>query len=375
MTRLKAHNYQSRITVIAVSIVSCLSGCGESDKLPAPTTQAPPAEAAVVTKQIGTAGSLTDMRDKNALMAEVERQVRKSTGGRTPTANDYAKYGAFLKHTNDFESAVIAAGLALKLDPNCAEAYLVRGAAMYYSTENLSEEQMKDLQKASKLMPTNAEAHRLLGNMYAARKEYKRSVDEFTIAIKLSQGDRDLFRHRAAAYSAIGQKEQALNDLDMFIKQKVNSPIGYHLKAGIFEGMHRDKDAIACYDNAIKYANSRDLDGILGLRKERGRLLAKYGNYKEAQQDFCSVLETDPDDEDAYSMRGDTYSMMGKYEDAIGDFTKAIEKSPSGYRRLNFEKRSRAYSKLGKLDLANADLEKAKQERERPAEEKIYELK
>lgn len=296
-------------------------------------------------------------------------------GGRPPTFQDYVNYAHQLKAANDFESSVIAATLALKLNPNSSDAYAIRASAKYYSTETVSDEPLKDMQMAARLDPKNPEAHRLLGMMYAAKKEYQRSADEFSQALKLGTIDRDIYRHRAAALSALDKKKEALADLDSFIQLKKQSPLGYRLKAGIYETMRDDKNALACYDKALQFADQSDHDGVLNLRKERGSLLAKLGKLKEARDDFTKVLETDSDDEDAWRMRGDVLMQLGKYKEAAQDYTKAVDKSPYGYARLSYEARSNAYKKLGEFNLASADLDKAKKEREKPAEEKIYEMK
>lgn len=376
MASLKVHNYQ-RTTMLLIVAACALAGCSAEQTSTTEKTQTAPIDNAVPDKKIGTAGSFDDMRDQKALFADIENHVSKASHGK-PTSNDYLAYAAELKNKRDFESSALAATQALKLAPNSGEAFLMRGTAMYYSTESLGgDEALHDVQMAAKLMPENGEAHRLLGSMYAAKKEFARAADEFSLAMKFKHvsGDRDLYRHRAAALHAIGRDEEALKDLDMFISLKPGSTMGYRLKAAALRGMHRDKDALECYDQAMRFSKDKDVDALLDLKKERGLLRSSFGRLKEAEEDFSSVIGTDPDDQDAFKMRGDVYCKMGKYDEAIRDYTTSIEKSPVGYRRGVFESRSRAYTKLGNIELANADKEKAKQEGNQPAEEKIYELK
>jgi tetratricopeptide (TPR) repeat protein len=80
---------------------------------------------------------------------------------------------------------------------------------------------------------------------------------------------------------------------------------------------------------------------------ERGKTLAKQGNYDEAIVEFKRAIELKPDYSNAYVRLGEVYRTQKKYDEAFQAFRSGIEKDPQssrGYVRL-----IKTYRDLGKL--------------------------
>lgn len=130
--------------------------------------------------------------------------------------------------------------------------------------------------------------------------------------------------------------------------------------SGIEHTANQEYDlAIADFTKAIeldpKYADAYNRRGAL------------YGNKKDndkAIADFTNAIELAPKLDTAYLNRGSLYLIKKDYESAIDDFTKVIELDPDSY--INYSIRSVAYGKMGRNDLANADLQKAKELQNKP---------
>ena len=71
------------------------------------------------------------------------------------------------------------------------------------------------------------------------------------------------------------------------------------------------------------------------------------------------MVQRNPNDPQAYNMRGSVFGQSGRNEDALTDFNKAISLDPN-YAQA-YANRALIYRQTGKLDLALADYNKALQ--------------
>ncbi|MBP0016201.1 MAG: tetratricopeptide repeat protein [Cyanobacteria bacterium SBLK] len=60
----------------------------------------------------------------------------------------------------------------------------------------------------------------------------------------------------------------------------------------------------------------------------RGYILGQIGRYKEAIADYNKIIKINPESEDAYNNRGLTLKEIGKYEEVIRDYNTAIKINP-----------------------------------------------
>ena len=74
---------------------------------------------------------------------------------------------------------------------------------------------------------------------------------------------------------------------------------------------------------------------------------------------LSSVVQRNPNDPQAYNMRGSVYGQSGRSQDALADFNKAIQLDPN-YAQA-YANRGLIYRQTGKFDLALADYNKALQ--------------
>jgi tetratricopeptide (TPR) repeat protein len=80
--------------------------------------------------------------------------------------------------------------------------------------------------------------------------------------------------------------------------------------------------------------------------------------YFQAIESYSQVLKLDPSNSIAYCFRGMDYDRLGKYDLAIADLTKAIQLEPTKYAILYY-RRGGVYEKMNKHDLAKADFDTA----------------
>ena len=119
-------------------------------------------------------------------------------------------------------------------------------------------------------------------------------------------------------------------------------------------------EAIAAFTKAIelvpKYADAYNRRGVAyNWKKDNDSAIA----------DFTKAIELEPNRVELYLNRGSIYFIeLQNYELAISDFTKAIELNPKN--DFFYRMRARSYDAVGRKDLADADLQKARELRSAP---------
>ena len=133
-----------------------------------------------------------------------------------------------------------------------------------------------------------ADAQTLLarGQTSLDRADYREAVECFSRAIALRPDVAAGYRARARAYRELGQRTDALNDLDRAIKLKTDD---------------------------------------LGLYLDRAELLLRQHSYDGAVADCDRLLAADPKSAQVLGLRGDCYAAAGESEKALADFTAAID--------------------------------------------------
>jgi Lipoprotein NlpI, contains TPR repeats len=82
----------------------------------------------------------------------------------------YANRCQALENSRKFDAAIADCSQALKLDPNMANAYNLRGFAYYAKGD--SDRALADYGTALRLAPDNAYAHAARGHIYLAKRDY-----------------------------------------------------------------------------------------------------------------------------------------------------------------------------------------------------------
>jgi len=105
-------------------------------------------------------------------------------------------------------------------------------------------------------------------------------------------------------------------------------------------------------------AYKRNIDNLSAAEWfERGFGLVISGNHTDAVKAFNKAIELNPQDAQAYNIRGITYGILGNYQQEIKDFDKAIELNPRDAQA--YYNRGVSYSNLGNRLQAIKDYNRA----------------
>ena len=218
-------------------------------------------------------------------------------------------------------------------------------------------------------MPGYSELEQTVGDCYLDMGKMPEAIRSFTKAITLNPIDPYNYYCRAVAYSQDGQYQKAIDDyyagdkhdgernrvIDELVRMCYGSYITpsreeRHLRCGNLQVKlkHFDK-AIGEFSTALQISPHYD-EAYLG----RAAAFTAIKNYVAAEKDYGTILKFNGEDERAYKDRGELYLLQGEPAKAIADFTRVIEIDPKESWRA-YDSRAKAYAKLGKTALAEAD--------------------
>jgi len=176
----------------------------------------------------------------------------------------------------------------------------------------------------------------LRGNLFLARSDYNRVIDDASKAIELDPtGDAVPYAYhiRAAALSGIGQFDRAIKDHNKSIELKPEYADAYYSRALSWVKKGNKQRALADFTKAIELKPE-----YASAYRDRGNVWMEKGDSDRALSDYNRAIELDSSDALAYYNRGNFYIKKGDYDLAIKDSEKAVALNPED---------SEAYANIG----------------------------
>jgi tetratricopeptide (TPR) repeat protein len=196
----------------------------------------------------------------------------------------------------------------------------------------------------------------------------------------------DCYLRRGMAYLEIGAPQKAEVDLRTALKLDPDLQSAHRALGELYHLGGRLDDALKEYGEAIK------LDPTYGMYYySRGLVRADKKDYQAAIVDYCEAIKLSPNKSRIYKSRAFSYSKINQFDKAIADYSKFLEEQPENYNAMlaraecysnahrfaealtkysefiksrphdarGYVARANVYKKLGKKDLAEADLKAA----------------
>ena len=141
---------------------------------------------------------------------------------------------------------------------------------------------------------TYALMHRTRGNAYLRIGDWKRGIDDLTMAINTALEGDQTYYGRGCAFGQLGQKDHALADFSKAIQLNPNNSDAYSNRGNLFyEGGEIDK-AIKDYNEAIRIDSS---NGFYYFN--RGLAFNRKHDWGKAKSDYERVIRLNPADSEA----------------------------------------------------------------------------
>ncbi|HTL70035.1 MAG TPA: tetratricopeptide repeat protein [Candidatus Eisenbacteria bacterium] len=252
---------------------------------------------------------------------------------------------------------------------------------------------ISDLDRITADQPQNAEAFFQRGNARLAQKDYPAALADYDLAIAADPRLVSAYAGKSLVYRTLGEYDKAVAESTRAVEAVPSSAVGYHSRARSFEEGGRYAEAEADYARAIERDKNDvkvylDLAGLYGRRSQprkaaelytivigrepsfmayygRANRLRELGKFREALADYSQCIKLAAASDrfvdkrynlpGSYSGRAIIYYQLGRYKEAVEDLTRSLKLVEESEALWN---RAAAYQKLGKDDLALADLDR-----------------
>ncbi len=169
-----------------------------------------------------------------------------------------------------------------------------------------------------------------LGNIWAIRNNFKKSLEEYTKSLSLDSTNLETYLDRAITYSRMGQYTLAIKDYNHAFKMdSMNEGILQNRAKALLEDVKDYPAAVSDYNRLIAI-DPRNIDYF----KNRGLALLNSGKPEEALNDFDKVINATPKDAQCLYYFSFAYKVMKSFGKAMEYAQKAQQagfKLPDGY--------------------------------------------
>jgi tetratricopeptide (TPR) repeat protein len=223
----------------------------------------------------------------------------------------YYQRGQVLSQLQDLQGAIADYSQALELNPQHFEAYTARAIA-YLATQNPTAA-LTDAEKAAVFAPASAPAQQLLGLVYKQNQRTQLAVEAYQRAANLflAQQDEGNCRRCIESYKQLqAQLPPTPEDFLAQVKQKI----------------YRGESAAAMADlNWLLQADPQNAQAL----SLRGVIHSQKGNSVMALEDLSRAMNLAPEDWEIRMHRGIVRRFMGDALGAIADFDQLLREHPS----------------------------------------------
>lgn len=313
------------------------------------------------------------------------RAVEAYIGFNPTSARGHEILGAILGREGDLQGSLAALDAAVRLAPDLATVHANR-AVVLVELGRLDEAEAA-LRTATEVDPTLLEAQARLGLLLEAKGDFDGALERYEIFATGPEGSNPGVRvNLAAIYNARGRFEDTIALLTLWQRDRDVDPRLHSLLADAFLGSGRGDTALRQYRFALEVGPDDDPRASLGLGIAHRRL----GEFDDAEQVFEDLIARFPDSpaphaqmaelriaqEDFAAARASFETAIGlsaapqeierrlasilvargEIDDAVAIYDAMIERDGPSAQLL--VERARAFAAAGRLDDAQAELER-----------------
>jgi tetratricopeptide (TPR) repeat protein len=261
-------------------------------------------------------------RALRSMIAALDRQpvTARAAGyseGRIPqTAGTFLDRGILFAMRGDYDMAIEDFTEAIRLNPDMAGAYMLRGRALFASVSRVTSvgENFSGVGTMSTGGRVSAEQVRI----------YDLAIEDLTQAIRLDPNSSVAYVERGRAYSDKGDYDRAIADYNQALRINPDLAVAYNNRGNAYYNKGDYDRAIADYTQALRI-NPNYSNAYIS----RGNAYYNKRDYDRAIADYNQALRVDPNSANAYIGRGNAYYVKRDYDRAIADYEAALRIDPN----------------------------------------------
>ncbi len=262
---------------------------------------------------------------------------------------------------NDLVEARERFSAALRIDPECPEAY--RGHARVDTLQNHPERGLAEVQAALEKRPDSVRLHFARGLILFDAQRPDLAVDDFDAALRLDPRAAMAFTYRGLMQFLLRKNEAAISDVEQAARLAPRLPLPWFVAGIVRDAQHLEGEAIAAFDRAI--ACDREFAPAVAAR---ALAEAHDGEYEQARKDLEQAAQRFPGNDEVHRVRaiflascpeaafrdgrtalaeaklavdlserrassldalGIAYAEVGDFEDAVATAAAALERTPA----------------------------------------------
>ena len=284
-----------------------------------------------LTKKIKTNFNLS----QTELISDIDREVGKITTT-SPEAYKYYTEGRNYSDRADYEKSIELIEKAIEIDPEFAMAY--RALWVNYSNLSLWAEANQNIHKALELVDRLSDRERYLieGDFYAeSEKTYDKAIEAYTKLLELYPGDWPGNNNLGILYSAIGERDKAIERYKTAIQHKDQAIVIYTNLASSYRAKGLYDEAKSILEDYIN-----NISDHAAIRRSLVTTYLQQGKYDLALKELDKAFLLDPTNPVTIRYKGNIFFYMGDLKRAEKEYQKLLnEKEPMniwGYNRLLF---------------------------------------
>ena len=248
------------------------------------------------------------------------------------TVPQYMERGASAYQKQEYKVAIAEYDMAIRRDPDYAEAYYQRGLTKFdFATSQYTEREVEAYQDNYRLAiadfnmaidrnPDYAEAYYQRGLANASCREYEAAAEDYDEAIRLGLNTAEAYYQRGLANASCREYEAAAEDYDEAIRLGLNTAEVYYNRGNVNARLREYEAAAEDYDEAIRLGlNTAD------VYYNRGIMSALLGVYEAALDDYDEAIRLGLNTADAYYNRGSMLFQIGAFDEAEQDLQTALQ--------------------------------------------------
>jgi Flp pilus assembly protein TadD len=182
---------------------------------------------------------------------------------------------------------------------------------------------MSALQKATALLPADAELHNHLGIALTSNEQFSKAEDSFRRALKIKPDYAEAYYNLNLAYMAQGRLPEA----EKALRQAIDNRPGYALAHHGLGLALKARGDLTGAETSLRHALSLKPD-FAGGHYSLGYLLLEQARSIEAEASFKHAVEIDPDYHEARNKLGLCYGEQGRFDDAEASYHHVLASAP-----------------------------------------------